>query len=212
MINDEVVAHFAAYITGHPDTPPDAQHRAATRAVLEGLDREGRLLPSAARMTTFRPGTTDRPTTATIHLDGPHSIFRFMVNLLNCQLDIGGAAAAVLVDLRDHMGADRFDPMARSLLGDDRYAKLHTRFERDFSCDGCQKDIQVGHRYVPTADAGAVCAACCKGLPDYDARLVKRVRVDPPPPVTETGTAADDGPAPGDDVHPDQSALPVPSC
>ncbi len=58
MITDSDVAHFAGYITGHPDTPPDAQHRAAARAVLEGLDREGRLA-QAAWWATGRPISPD---------------------------------------------------------------------------------------------------------------------------------------------------------
>jgi hypothetical protein len=146
----------------------------ATRAVLAALDKEGALLPPAGRMATFRPGGDGRPTTAVIQLEGGQEIFRFMVNLLYQQVEFGAAGRAVLVDLREHMTPQRFDPMARSLLGDDRYQKLRDRFERSWDCHGCQQHIRVGARYTPTDDAGAVCASCCKGLPEYTARLVKR--------------------------------------
>jgi hypothetical protein len=147
----------------------------STRAVLTALDKAGALLPTTGRTATFRPGSEGRDSTAVIQLEGPYAIFRFMVNLLGHQVDIGSAGRAVLVDLRDHMTPERFDLMARSLLGADRYEKLRDRFERDWDCDGCEQTIRVGRRYAPTDNAGAVCAACCKGFPEYTARLVKRL-------------------------------------
>lgn len=45
---DDDVAHFATYITGHPEATPERVHLAATRAVLGGLAKEGRLLPPPA--------------------------------------------------------------------------------------------------------------------------------------------------------------------
>jgi hypothetical protein len=148
--------------------------RWAARAVKTALDNEGLLLPTTGRMATFRPGGDGRTSTAIIQLEGAHDIFRFMVNLLGCQIDIAHAARSVLVGLRDHMGPGRFDPMARSLLGDQHYERLRDRFERTWECTACGKGIRPGRWYAPTEDADAVCAACCKGFPDYLARLVKR--------------------------------------
>jgi hypothetical protein len=144
------------------------------RAVAAALDNAGALLPDDGRLATFRPGNTFRDSAVIIQLDGPYVIFRFLVNVLHQQVEFAAAARAALVELRDHMGADRFDPMARSLLGDDRYEKLRGRFLRNFSCVSCERDIRVGMRYAPTDDAGAACAACCKGFPDEQKRLVKR--------------------------------------
>lgn len=149
--------------------------RWATRAVLASLEQAGALLPTTGRMATFRPGAEGRSTTAVIQLESAHSIFRFMVNMLHQQVDIGSAARAVLVDLRDHMTPEHFDPMALTLLGADRYEKLRDRFERNWDCVSCEQTVRVGGRYAPTDDAGAACAGCCKGFPEYMARLVKRL-------------------------------------
>lgn len=148
--------------------------RWATRAVLATLDQGGQLLPADGRMATLRPGGEGRSTTAVIQLDGAREIFRFAVNMLYQQCDIASAARSVLVDLRDHITPEHFDPMARELLGDDRYSKLRDRFQRDFTCDGCEKTVRFGARYAPNNNAGAVCASCCKGFPEYTAQLVKR--------------------------------------
>lgn len=148
--------------------------RWAARAVRTALDNQGLLLPTTGRMATFSPGTGGRSSTAIIQLESPHDIFRFTINMLGQQCDIYAAGRAVLVDLRDHMTPERFDPMARSLLGDDRYEKLRRQFQRDFSCAGCEKDIRVGAKYAPTNESGAVCAACCKGYPEEERRLTKR--------------------------------------
>lgn len=144
------------------------------RAVMAVLDSRARLLPPDHRFALLRPGSEGRPTTATVHLEGPHEIFRFMVHMLGWQCEFGSSARAVLVGLREHMTPERFDPMAEMFLGADRYAKMRDRFQRDFTCQGCGKDIRAGARYVPTADAGALCAACCKGFPEYQQQLVKR--------------------------------------
>lgn len=42
-ISDKDVAYYATFITGHPEAEPDPRHLAATRAVLEGLAKGGRL-------------------------------------------------------------------------------------------------------------------------------------------------------------------------
>jgi hypothetical protein len=155
----------------------------AARAVIATLEDEGRLLPVGRRIAELLPVTPNRGSTlAVLQLEGPSQIFRFMVNLLGAQVEFGAAARAVLVDLRDQMTPALFDPMARSLLGQDRYEKIRHDFLRNWTCRGCENTIYVGRRYAPDHDAGAVCAKCCKGYPEYEARLVTRQRE--PQPVT----------------------------
>lgn len=143
-------------------------------------------VPPNGRDALYLPkGHDGREPAAVFHLTGWQSIFRFTVNLLNCQVDIASSARVVLVDMREHMGADRFDPMARSLLGEDRYNRICDRFERSWNCVGCDREVRVGWRYAPTDDGGSVCAACCKGYREYEAKLTKR----PAPPVERVVTA-----------------------
>jgi hypothetical protein len=146
----------------------------ATRAVMRTLARENRVLPLTHRSATFRPGVDGRDPSMVIMVDAPTDIFRFAINMLDWQCEFGSAARAVLVELRDHMTPERFDPMARMMLGDTRYEQLRDRFERHWDCVSCEKDIRPGWKYAPTHDAGAVCAACCKGHPEWVAKLVKR--------------------------------------
>ncbi len=145
--------------------------------------------PSNGRVSAYLPDHAGQGPTAVIHLQGWSTIFRFAVNLLEQQVDIARAGKAVLVPLREHMTPARFDPMARQMLGDNRYSRLRDQFERSWDCQGCERDIRVGWRYYPTDDAGSICAACCKGHPEYRNQLVKR-----PPPVaaivTVTSTKA----------------------
>lgn len=153
----------------------ETQGEWAARAVLATLEDQGRLLPAPDRVATLLPASETRnSTTAIVRLEGPREILRFMANMLNWQCDIGSAAKAVLVDLRETMGYAEFDDLARTLLGGDLYAKHHHRFERDWECCSCYTTVRVGGRYAPTSDAGAVCASCCKGYPEEMARLVKR--------------------------------------
>lgn len=44
MISEEDVQRYAEFIVGHPEAVHD-RHREAARAVLSGLERDGRLLP-----------------------------------------------------------------------------------------------------------------------------------------------------------------------
>lgn len=157
--------------------------RWATRAVLTALDNAGALVPTDGRLATFRPGNKDRPTTVTIQLEGPSEILRLMHHMVDWQVDLGSAARAVMVDLRDHMGAASFDQFALMMLGGDRYAKMHDRFLRDFDCQSCEQTIPVGRKFYPTNEAGAVCASCCHGYPPYQAKLVKRVAEPVPVPA-----------------------------
>lgn len=136
-------------------------------------------VPPGNRAAAYLPDHAGQGPTAVIHLEGWHAIFRFAVNMLNQQIDIARTGESILVPMREHMTPARFDPMARQMLGEDWYAKTRDRFERSWDCQGCEKEIRIGGRYCPTDDAGSVCAACCKGHPEYEARLVKR----PAPPV-----------------------------
>jgi len=65
-------------------------------------------------------------------LTGPHDIFRFAINMLRSQVEFCEAGIKVLAQLRDSMGADRFDPMGRSMLGIETFEKYlgHGYFTR----------------------------------------------------------------------------------
>jgi len=60
----------------------------------------------------------------TITLTGAHDLFRFAVNMLDDQCEFSRAGRQSLAQLRDHLGADRFDSWARSMLGEHRYLRL----------------------------------------------------------------------------------------
>jgi hypothetical protein len=47
-VTEADVDRYAHFIAGHPDAEVDARHRAATRAVLDGLAQDGRLLAGEA--------------------------------------------------------------------------------------------------------------------------------------------------------------------
>lgn len=47
-VTDADVDRYAHFIAGHPDAEVDARHRAVTRAVLDGLAQDGRLLAGEA--------------------------------------------------------------------------------------------------------------------------------------------------------------------
>jgi hypothetical protein len=130
--------------------------------------------PPAGQLAAYFPTGPGYSEFAVIHLDGWHTTFRFMVNMLGHQGEFAAAAAAVLVDMRDDMTPARFDTMALQLLGEDRYKKLRHRFERSWECGSCYSDVVGGQKYVPTNDAGVFCARCCEGHPEYVRRLVTR--------------------------------------
>lgn len=155
------------------------------RAVIATLEDQGRLLPGDGRIASLLPAGESRSTAAVFYLEGPREVFRFMVNQLGHQVEFGAAARGVLVDLRDSMGYENFDTMSRMLLGVDRHEKLRDRFQRSWDCRSCETTIRVGAKHLPDREAGAVCARCCKGYPEYEAQLVKR-----PNPVP---TTAQDG-------------------
>jgi hypothetical protein len=121
----------------------------------------------------FEPGSDGRSSVMTLRLEGPHDIFRFAVNMLHQQVEFGAAGRAMLVELRDHLTPDRFDPMARSLLGDDRYAKLRDRFERDRFCSSCDKELKPGAKFAAVSGARALCKPCAtRWEPDLAMRVV----------------------------------------
>lgn len=168
---------------GNPGYAPTEETTArwAARAVLASLNQAGVMTPTHGRMATFFPGGNGRTSTAIVQLEGAKEILRFMIHTLAHQCDIARAGRAVLVGLRDHVTPEVFDSMAFDLLGKDLYEKRRKDFERDWECRGCERDIHVGHRYYPTDDAGAICAGCTSGYPEYEARLVKRAPDVAPP-------------------------------
>ncbi len=95
----------------------------------------------------------------TITLVGTHDIFRFAVNMLSQQVEFFRAGRTVLVELREALTPDRFDPWARLLLGEDRYAQLAHCFERDTYCVTCERDLGEGKgRKLPQAQV--ICTSC----------------------------------------------------
>lgn len=59
-----------------------------------------------------------------IELTGVYEIFRFLVNMLDDQVEFCHAATLKLTALRKQIGPDRFDPYARQMLGLYRYNRL----------------------------------------------------------------------------------------
>lgn len=110
--------------------------------------------------TKFEPGADRGDSVATIRLVHATEIFRFCVNLLDDQTEFHTAGRGILVQLREHLGADRFDPMAKSLLGEDRYARLAQCFERDSHCCACEKEIRSSAKRWPAGGHQSYCYAC----------------------------------------------------
>lgn len=61
----------------------------------------------------------------TITLTGGHDLLRFAVNMLDDQCEFSRAGREALAKLRAHLTPERFDPWARSMLGEHRYRRLH---------------------------------------------------------------------------------------
>lgn len=66
-ISDKEVAYYATFITGHPEAAPESQHLAATRAVLEGLAKDDRLVYPTIRVIQL----ADHDDQMVIHVVGP---------------------------------------------------------------------------------------------------------------------------------------------
>lgn len=108
---------------------------------------------------TFAGGDTYRDSTATITIEGGQDIFRLAVNALHWQTEFGEGARGLLVQLREHLTPARFDPMARSLLGD-RYKQLAQYFERDSICCACERRIGPKAKRWPAKGHQAFCYQC----------------------------------------------------
>ncbi len=63
-----------------------------------------------------------------LELVGAHEIFRFLVNMLDDQVEFGRAGALKIRALRKQVGAQRFDPWAADMLGLHRYNQLCGRW------------------------------------------------------------------------------------
>jgi hypothetical protein len=93
--------------------------------------------------------------------------------MLHQQVEFCAAGRAMLVELRDHLTPERFDPMARSLLGEDRYEKLRSYFDRDRFCSSCDKELKPGAKFAAMAGARALCKACARRYePDSALRAI----------------------------------------
>lgn len=144
---------------------------------MTGTTRSGVLpAPPDDRMAAYTAGGPGHDPFVVIHVYSWRSIFRLTVNMLSQQSDISQAARGVLVDMRDDMTPERFDPMALEMLGKDHYDRLKDRFERSWECVACYNDVNPGRKYAPTNDATVICANCCKGHPEYVRQL--KVRAD----------------------------------
>ncbi len=108
----------------------------------------------------FTGGDTHRDSTATITIDGGQDIFRLCVNALHWQTEFGYGARGILVRLREHLTPARFDPMARSLLGEQKYKELAHYFERDSICCACERTIAPRAKRWPAKGAQAFCYRC----------------------------------------------------
>lgn len=60
----------------------------------------------------------------TITITGGQDIFRFALNMLDDQVEFCEAGSEILTSLRGSLGPARFDPMARSMLGAEKFEKL----------------------------------------------------------------------------------------
>lgn len=110
----------------------------------------------------FVPGDTHRDSTATITITGGQDIFRLAINALNWQVEFGEGARGLLVQLREHLTPERFDPMARSLLGEPRYTQLADRFERSPFCCACEQEIGPRAKRWPAEGARSLCYQCMR--------------------------------------------------
>lgn len=112
----------------------------------------------------FAGGDTHHDSTATITITGGQDIFRLAVNALHWQVEFGAGARGLLVQLREHLTPARFDPMARSMLGD-RYERLADRFERDAFCCACEREIPPRAKRWPAGGHQAFCYRCKRRYP-----------------------------------------------
>ena len=100
--------------------------------------------------------------TLTINVRGATDVFRFAVNMLDDQVEICELGRIALVELSEAMGADRFDTMARSMLGQPRYLRLRDGgyFSRDTHCAACEAVIDEPADRTPIKRAQVLCKDC----------------------------------------------------
>lgn len=106
----------------------------------------------------FEKAESYRDCRANITIDGGQDVFRFMVNMLDAQVEFHELARGVLVELREHLTSKRFDPMAKSLLGEQMYKRYAPHFQRSEICCACEQHIK-GKRW-PAGGYRAFCKAC----------------------------------------------------
>lgn len=100
--------------------------------------------------------------TLTVTVTGATDVFRFAVNMLDDQVEICQLGRIALVELGEAMGADRFDTMARSMLGNPRYLRLRDGgyFSRDMHCAACEVVIEEPVERTPISRAQVLCKDC----------------------------------------------------
>lgn len=92
-----------------------------------------------------------------LELIGCHEIFRFAVNMLDDQVEFCRAGRVIIVELREMVGGDKFDPWAVNMLGQERYDRLAPYFLRDDHCVSCEQEAPGGR---PLDGAHIVCKGC----------------------------------------------------
>lgn len=94
----------------------------------------------------------------TITLVGNSDIFRFAVNMLNDQVEFMEVGRGVLVEMRERVGAKRFDGWVRPMLGEQRFKQLQPYMRRDTHCVVCQR--RPVDRKVRLPLARVACRGC----------------------------------------------------
>lgn len=98
-----------------------------------------------------------------LELVGSHEIFRFAVNMLDDQVEFCEAGRIIIVELREMVGPERFDPWARNLLGQERHDRLAAYFLRDGHCVSCERELDAGETRRPLKNAAVICKDCDPG-------------------------------------------------
>lgn len=96
----------------------------------------------------------------TVRISGAQDIFRFAINMLNMQVEFFEHGRGALVELREALGADRFDPMAKSLLGEQYYGQMKSYFERSTICAACDSELADGEPRRPLPLGRVVGKSC----------------------------------------------------
>jgi hypothetical protein len=112
----------------------------------------------------MRPTGSPNECTLTVQVRGATDVFRFAVNMLDDQVEICQLGRIALVELSEAMGADKFDTMARSILGNPRYLRLRDGgfFTRDQHCAACDTVIDDPADRTPVRRAQVLCKDCAR--------------------------------------------------